>query len=348
MSVAMKWIFGIVLLLGLVIPQQVYAKGKSLVVLGAYKKGISERAFQSIISDLKDVLADEDYEIPDDEDMDDTLDEDLKDTIDEGECTNLDCLVKVGGAMGVDWVLAVSVVKKGDHAFLNVVLADMIEESVLRAGRTVAESSEKDAITAGLIKLADAVLNDDLDDDVSYEASEDDLFEPAEYDELEESEEEEEEPVRKKVYSPEEDSGKQVAARVGEEDEEDEEDNFIEEEPAKEPTFFTYAKWTSLGLTVVSGGMIVFTGLMAKHYESTYNDSFEKYHDFDMQAKADADNYALATNVLIGVTSGLAAATVTFFILDWLDVGRDAEQSAVMITPSVGSDFAGASVQVRF
>ncbi len=74
------------------------------------------------------------------------------------------------------------------------------------------------------------------------------------------------------------------------------------------PAFF----FVGLGLTVVSSAVLVWSGI----------DTVDKNDSFKAQpsdaAQQDGMDAQLRTNVLVGVTSGLAVATVVFaFLTDW-------------------------------
>ena len=324
------------LILLVAIPATAAWAKSSVTVLDLRAKGVDADMTAAISMSIRDRLEENGYEVPSREDMMDTLDEETRDKLDEGNCKSLSCFAETGGAMGTDLVLAGSVTKLRKSVVVKLVLVDPLDEEVMNKARTRIKSRDEDEITEEISALALSVVKGKKAE--KFESDDEDLLGGAEDEDEEDAEEEDDENTRAAV----------AAAS------EDEEDNFVTQEPPKPATFFTYAKWTGLGVTLALGGVTGFTGYWAKKRQDDYNNTYAERRDFDFDAKADAENYALTTNILIGVTSAAAAATITFFILDALDIGRDTgdddDESAdsLLINPWVGPNAAGASVFMRF
>ena len=308
----------------------------SVTVLDLQAKGVDADMTAAISMGIRDLLEEKGYEVPSREDMTDTLEEDLQEKIDDGNCKSLSCFAEVGGAMGTDLVLAGSVAKLRKSVVVKLVLVDSLDEEVIRKSRSRIKSRNEEEITEKTAALALGVVRGDDAD--QFASDEEDLLGGEDEDEADEEEEEEDDEDR--------------VAAVPVSPPADEEDNFITQEPPKPATFFTYAKWTGLGLTLALGGVTGFTGFWAKKRQDDYNNTYVDRRDFDFDAKADAENYALTTNILIGVTSAAAAATITFFVLDALDIGRDNDEDevidALLLNPWVAPNAAGATVFMRF
>lgn len=325
------------LILLLAIPVTAAWAKSSVTVLDLRAKGVDADMTAAISMGIRDTLEENGYEVPSREDMKDTLDAEIQDTLKAGDCKSLSCFAETGGAMGTDLVLAGSVTKLKKSVVVKLVLVDTLDEEVVNKARTRIKTRDEDELTDKISALALTVVKGKKAD--KFESGEDDLLGGAEDEDDYEAEEDDEENTRAAV----------AAVNASEE----EEDNFVTQEPPKPATFYTYAKWTGLGVTLALGGVTGFTGYWAKKRQDDYNNTYTERRDFDFEAKADAENYALTTNILIGVTSAAAAATITFFILDALDIGRDSDDDdesadSLLINPWVGPNAAGASVFMRF
>ncbi len=281
---------------------------------------------------LRDALKEKKFNVLEARKMNSSLDDETADKLDEGKCKDLACLNKAAGAMGVDYLFVFEAKKEGSDLKVKIVLIDAVDEAAVASDDislplgSVSKSLE--ALTEKTVGMLQAKPKKLVWKPEKANVFEGELVEP---------------PVVKK----------ETPAETKKEDkkkkkEEPKKDSFLNMEPEKKATWITYAKWSSLGATGALGCAMIFTGVMAKKRQDDYNDFNKKYRDFDMTAKKDADNYALATNVLIGVTSVFAAAATTFFLLDYFDIGRDEKENKFSAAFSPLPGGAAASIDVRF